>query len=80
MLVTHTAREIVSMLPRFRIVAVSMQRLQIGRARIVVISIDMIHLDAVVMLEAQPAVATAPVLLTLGCRPCRVLQYTPSPS
>jgi hypothetical protein len=63
MLVTHTEREIVPMLPRFRIVAVSMQRLQIGRARIVVISIDMVYLDSVVMLEAQPAVATTPVLL-----------------
>ena len=41
------------MFPRFRIVAVSMQRLQIGRARIVVVSIDMVHLDSVVMLEAQ---------------------------
>ena len=51
------------MLPRFRIVAVSMQRLQIGRARIVVISLEMVHLDSVVMLEAQPAVATTPVLL-----------------
>jgi hypothetical protein len=40
-----------------------MQRWQIGRARIVVISIDMVHLDVVVMGEAQSAVATTPVLL-----------------
>jgi len=52
------------MLPRFRIVAVSMQRLQIGRARIVVICIDMIYLDSVVMLEAQSTVATTPVFTT----------------
>ena len=51
------------MLPRFRIVAVSMERLQIGKARIVVITIDMVYLDPVVMLEAQPTVATAPALL-----------------
>ena len=50
------------MLPRFRIVAVSMQRLQIGVARIAAIPIDVIHLNPVVMLEEQPAQATAPVL------------------
>jgi hypothetical protein len=37
MLVPLTPREIVSMLPRFRIVAVSMERLQIGKARIAAI-------------------------------------------
>ena len=51
------------MLPRFRIVAVSMERLQVRRARIAAIPIDMIHLNPVVMLEEQPTVATAPVLL-----------------
>ena len=51
------------MLPRFRIVTVSMERLQIGKARIAVISIDMIDLDPVVMLEAQPTIATTPALL-----------------
>ena len=50
------------MFPRFRIVAVSMKRLQIGVARIAAIPIDMIHLNPVVMLEEQPTVATAPVL------------------
>ena len=40
------------MLPRFRIVAMSMERLQIGKARIAVITIDMVYLDPVVMLEA----------------------------
>jgi hypothetical protein len=43
--------------------AVSMQRLQISKARISAIPIDMIHLDPVVMLEEQPAVATTPLLL-----------------
>jgi hypothetical protein len=51
MLVTHTWREIVSMLPRFRIMAVSMERLQVRLARIAVITVDMVHLDSVVMLE-----------------------------
>src|SRR6266511_1412021 len=62
MLVTHTWREIVLMLPRFRIVAVSMERLQIAGARSAAVTIKMIHLDPVVMWEEQPAVATAPVL------------------
>ena len=50
------------MLPRFRLVAVSMERLQVRRARIVVIPVDMVHLDAVVMLEEQPT-GTTPALL-----------------
>ncbi len=60
--VTQTWREIVPRLPRFRIVAVSMKRLQISVARIAAIPIDMIHLNPVVMLEEQPTVTTAPVL------------------
>ena len=63
MLVTHTWREIVSLLPRFRIVAVSMERLQVRKARISVVPIDMVHLNPVVMLEEQPTVATAAALL-----------------
>src|SRR6266571_4738717 len=63
MLVTQTWREIVPLLPRFRIVAVSMQRLQVRRARITVVTIDMVHLNPVVMLEEQPTTATASVLL-----------------
>jgi hypothetical protein len=49
--------------PRFRIMAVSMQRLQITRARIASIPIDVINLNAVVMVEAQPTRRTAPLLL-----------------
>ena len=63
MLVTQTWREIVPRLPRFRIVAVSMKRLQISVARIAVVSIDMIYLNPVVMLEEQPTVATSAALL-----------------
>ena len=63
MLGTQTWREVVPVLPRFRIVAVSMQRLQVRRARITVVTIDMVHLNPVVMLEEQPTTATASVLL-----------------
>jgi len=51
------------LLPRFRIVAGSMQRLQVRQARITVVPIDMVHLNPVVMLEEQPTMATASVLL-----------------
>jgi hypothetical protein len=50
------------MLPRFRLVAVSMGRLQVGRARIASISTDVIDLDPVILLEEQPTMATAPAL------------------
>ena len=51
------------MLPRFRIVAVSMKRLQIAIARIVSITVDVIDLNPVIMVEAQLTVSTAAVLL-----------------
>ena len=41
MLVTHTVREIVPILPRLRIVAVAMQGLQVRRAAIAAIAIDL---------------------------------------
>jgi hypothetical protein len=63
MFVTHTPREIVSTLPRFRIVAVSMKRLQIARARIASLTIHMIDLDPGILVEAQLTIPTAPVLL-----------------
>jgi hypothetical protein len=50
------------MFPRFRIMAVSMERLQIRVARIAVVPVDVIHLDPVVMLEEQSTVPTATVL------------------
>jgi hypothetical protein len=62
MLITPTEREIVLVLPRFRIVAVSMERLQVGRARIVSISTDVINFALVLLLEEQPTIATAPAL------------------
>ena len=51
------------MFPRFRIVAVSMQRLQVRKARIVSIPIPVVDLDAVLMVEEQPTVTTASTLL-----------------
>ena len=55
------------MLPRFRIMAVSMERLEITRARMASIPIDVIDLNAVVMVEAQPTRRTAPVLPFQQC-------------
>jgi hypothetical protein len=51
------------MFPRFRIVAVSMERLQVGRARIVSIPMPVIDLDVVLLLEEQPTIPTTSVLL-----------------
>jgi hypothetical protein len=62
MFITHTPREVVSTLPRFRIVAVSMQRLQVARARIASITMHLIDLDPVSIGEAQLTLPTAPVL------------------
>jgi len=62
MLVTHTCREIVPVLPRFRIVAMSMERLQVRIARIPVVAIDMVHFDPVVMLEEPSTITTAAAL------------------
>jgi hypothetical protein len=47
MLVTHTVREIVPMLPRLRIVAVSMQRLEVRHACIAAVAIDMINFNPI---------------------------------
>src|SRR5437870_9684372 len=63
MLVTHTVREIVPMLPRIRIVAVSMQRLEVRPACIAAIAIDMIDFNPILRVEEQPTVGTAPPLL-----------------
>ena len=50
------------MLPRFRIMAVSMERLQIRVARISAVPINVIHFDPVVMLEEQSTAPTATLL------------------
>ena len=63
MLGTQTAREIVPVLPRFHIVAMSMERLPVDRAHIVMIPIHVIHLDLVILLEEQPTIPTPSMLL-----------------
>jgi hypothetical protein len=63
MLVTHTVREKVPMLPRLRIVAVSMQCLEVRHACIATIAIDMINFNPIIIVEEQPTVGTAPPLL-----------------
>jgi hypothetical protein len=62
MLVTQTGREIVPMLPRFRLVAMSMQRLQMCRARVAVLPLAMVHRDPVVMLAEQATRTTSATL------------------
>jgi hypothetical protein len=47
MLVTHTVRERVPMLPRLRIVAVSMQRLEVRHTCIAAIAVDMITFNPI---------------------------------
>ena len=63
MLVTHTVREIVPMLPRLRIVAVSMQCLEVCHACIAAIAIDMINFNPILRVEEQPTVGTVSPLL-----------------
>src|SRR5215471_17946763 len=63
MLVTHTSREIIAVFPRFHIVTVPMQRLQVCIARSASIATDVIDLDTILMVEEQPTMRTAPVLL-----------------
>ena len=50
------------MFPGFRIMAVSMEGLQIGIARILSIATDVIHLQVVLLLEEQPTIGAAPAL------------------
>jgi hypothetical protein len=59
----YPAGDSVSTLPRFRIVVVSMKRLQIAIAHIASITIHMIDLNPVIMVEAPLTIPTAPVLL-----------------
>src|SRR5262245_39092234 len=78
MLVTHTVREIVPILPRLRIVAVAMQGLQVRRAAIAAIAIDMIDFNPIVVVKEQPTVGTAPTLLFEQRRQSRTDPWVPS--
>ena len=78
MLVTHTVRERVPMLPRLRIVAVSMQRLEVRHACMTAIAIDMINLNPILIVEEQPTGGTAPPLLFEQRRQSRTAPRVPS--
>src|SRR5215467_3463942 len=54
MLVTHTVRERVPVLPRLRIVAVSMQRLEVRPACMTAIAIDMIDFNPILRVGRVP--------------------------
>ena len=51
------------MFPGFRIMAVSMEGLKIGIARILSIATNVIHLQVILLLEVQPTIGAAPALL-----------------
>src|SRR4029450_1172286 len=78
MLVAHTVREIVPILPRLRIVAVAMQGLQVRRAAIAAIAIDMIDFNPIVVVKEQPTVGTAPTLRFEQRRQSRTDPWVPS--
>ena len=78
MLVTHTVREIVPVLPRLRIVTVSMQRLEVCPACITAIAIDMIDFNPILRVEEQPTGGTAPPLLFEQRRQSRTDPRVPS--
>src|SRR5437016_14352614 len=62
MLVTPTNREIFRVFPGLRIMAMSMEGLEVVITRVLSISVAMIHLRLVIMLEVLSAVGRAPVL------------------
>ena len=66
------------MLPRLRIVAVSMQRLEVRHACITAIAIDMIDFNPIVRVEEQPTGGTAPTLLFEQRRQSRTDSGVPS--
>jgi hypothetical protein len=63
MLVTQTDREVLTMCPGLRIMAVSMSGLEIVRAGVPLIPADVVNLQLVIMLEEQPTIGTARALL-----------------
>src|SRR5215468_11598201 len=78
MLVTHTVRERVPMLPRLRIVAVSMQHLEVCPACVTAIAIDMVNFNPILIVEEQPTGGTAPPLLFKQRRQSRTDPGVPS--
>ena len=78
MLVTHTVRERVPMLPCLRIVAVSMQRVEVCPACVTAIAIDMVNFNPILRVEEQPTGGTAPPLLFEQRRQSRTDPGVPS--
>src|SRR5262245_37744594 len=78
MLVTHTVRERVPMLPRLRIVAVSMQRLEVRPACMAAVAIDMINCNPILSVDEQPTGGTAPPLLLEQHGQSRTAPWGPS--
>ena len=66
------------MLPRLRIVAVSMQRLEVRHACMTAIAIDMIDFNPILVVEEQPTGGTAPPLLFEQRRQSRTDPRVPS--
>ena len=66
------------MLPRLRIVAVSMQCLEVRHACIAAVAIDMIDFSPILIVEEQPTVGTAPTLLFEQRRQSRTDPWVPS--
>jgi hypothetical protein len=78
LLVTPTMRERVPMLPRLRIVAVSMQRLKVRHACMTASAIAMSDCHPLLVVEAQPTGGTAPPLRLEPHGPSRPAPGVPS--
>ena len=66
------------MLPRLRIVAVSMQRVEVRHACVTAIAIAMVHFHPIRIVAEQPPGGTAPPLLFEQCRQSRTDPGVPS--
>ena len=62
MLVTLTNREILSLFPGFRIMAMSMERLEVGVTGGPSIPVNVINFELVIMLEVLSTIGTPPLL------------------
>jgi hypothetical protein len=80
MLVTHTHREILPLLPSFRIMAMSMERLEIRLTGITTVPVEVVNLDQVVMLARQSTASTASTLSFEPCGPSGIGLRMPSSS
>src|SRR5207237_5349329 len=70
--------EIGPWLRRLRIGAVSMQRVQVRRACMAAIAVDMIDFNPIIVVQEQPTGGTAPTLLFEQRRQSRTAPWVPS--